>query len=716
MRRLFFSVWGNSMSTGPFAGMEIDWLPLLPPMWLWLLAVLAIAALAVALWRRSYGLLARVLLCVVLAVLLLQPSIRQDQRKSLPDKVLVVVDESTSQKIGKRDEAATAALKHIEESIAAFGADVEPVIVRAPQYSDPRKGEATHIFSLLREQMLSLPLAQLAGTILITDGQVHDAPESAAELGALARLAPIHVVLTGKRDEYDRKVKVVAAPQYGLINQSVSVTVKVEEEGPASVQGAPLELSVWQDGAQQETRMVAAGQDAVFTLPLAHPGQNVFEFRTPVVDGEMTESNNTAPVIVNAVRDRLKVLLVSGVPHMGERAWRNLLKSDPGIDLIHFTILRPPTSIDMTPPNELSLIVFPVDELFNSRINDFDLIIFDKYRQFNLLPPEYFANIRNFIRNGGAFLLAMGSDEIEQSIFQSPLGDTLPVQIAGGSVLSGAYRPTLSEAGKRHPVTADLKGNARWGEWLTQAPVTATRGKTLMTGQGQSPLLVIDEIEKGRTAVVSSDNLWMWAKGGYAAGPYNDLLRNLSHWLMREPELEEDYLKASVKGRTLTVAQRRGERAEAPAVEVTFPSGARQSLTLANEREGWLEASVDAPENGIYVASNGTRKAFVVVGTAQSEEYSDVMTTPDRLQTAVNETRGGVVWYQEHVDFELRRVAKSARTLAGDDWLGLRRSEAYSVTAVASRTVFGNDAFLALALLAVIGVWAFESGRWRRKG
>ena len=703
------------MNTGPFAGMDIDWLPVLPLVWLYLLAALAVVALAVALWRRAYGLLARVVLCIVLAVLLLQPSVRQDQRKSLPDKVLVVVDDSVSQKIGKRDETAAAALKHIESSIAAYGSDVEAVVVRAPQYSDPRKGEATHVFSLLREQMLSLPLAQLAGTILITDGQVHDAPENAAELGALARLAPIHVVLTGKRDEYDRKVTVTSAPQYGLINQSVGVTVKVEEKGPAATVGAPVELSVWQDGVQQETRMVSAGAEASFTLPLAHPGQNVFEFRTPVVDGEMTESNNIAPVIVNAVRDRLKVLLVSGVPHMGERAWRNLLKSDPGIDLIHFTILRPPTSIDTTPPHELSLIVFPVDELFNSRINDFDLIIFDKYRQFNLLPPAYFENIRNFIRNGGAFLLAMGSDDIEASVLQSPLGDTLPVQISGSSVLTGAFRPALSDIGKRHPVTADLAGSTRWGEWLTQTPITATRGKTLMTGQGQSPLLVIDEVDKGRAAVVASDNLWMWAKGGQAAGPYNDLLRNLSHWLMREPELEEDYLKASVTGRTLTVSQRPGDGTAVPSVEVTFPSGEKQSLELTTAREGWVEGTVAAAENGIYVASNGTRKAFVVVGTAQSEEYSDVMTTPDRIKTAVAETKAGIVWYQDHPDFELRRVSKGARTLAGDDWLGLRRSEAYSVTAVSARTIFDNYTFLALALLAIIGVWAFESGRLRRK-
>lgn len=701
------------MQASLFTGMDIDWMPVLSPVWLGVLAVLAVLVIGVALWRRSWGLLARVVLFGVLAVLLLQPSMRRDQRQALPDKVLVVVDDSVSQKIGKRDEAATAALAHIEKSIAAFAPDVETVIVRAPQYSDPRKGEATHLFSFLREQMLSLPLAQLAGTIIITDGQVHDAPDNAAALGALARLAPVHVVLTGRRDEYDRKVTVLAAPQYGLINQTVDVSVTVDEKG-AAASAVPVTLSVWQDGVRQETRDIVPGAPVLFTLSLGHPGQNVFEFRTPVADGEMTAANNIAPVIVNAVRDRLKVLLVSGVPHMGERAWRNLLKSDPGIDLVHFTILRPPTSVDMTPPNELSLIVFPVDELFNSRINDFDLIIFDKYKQFNLLPPQYFANIRTFIRKGGAFLLAMGSDEVESSVFDSALGDTLPVRPSGGAALNGTYRPVVTDVGNRHPVTADLAGRARWGEWLTQTPVSAQRGKTLMTGKDGMPLLVIDEIEKGRTAVVASDNVWMWAKGGQTAGPYGDLLRNVAHWLMKEPELEEDYLKASATGHTLTVARRPGEAKQEQSVEVTFPSGKKQTLALTTARDGWIEGSMTVDENGIYTASRDERKAFVVVGTAQSEEYSDVMTTPARLQETVNKTGGGFIWYQEQPEFSLRRVSKEGK-LAGDNWLGLRRSEAYAVTAVSTRAVFGNELFLLIALLAVAGVWVFESGRWRRK-
>ena len=96
---------------------------------------------------------------------------------------------------------------------------------------------------------------------------------------------------------------------------------------------------------------------------------------------------------INGVRDRLRVLLVSGEPHAGERTWRNLLKSDASVDLVHFTILRPPEKQDGVPVDELSLIAFPTRELFIEKIEDFDLIIFDRYRRRGILPSLYLENI-----------------------------------------------------------------------------------------------------------------------------------------------------------------------------------------------------------------------------------------------------------------------------------------------------------------------------------
>jgi hypothetical protein len=128
-------------------------------------------------------------------------------------------------------------------------------------------------------------------------------------------------------------------------------------------------------------------------VPIPHAGPNIVEIEASPLDGELTPINNRAVVSIDGVRDKLRVLLVSGEPHAGERTWRNLLKSDASVDLVHFTILRPPEKQDGTPINELSLIAFPTRELFQQKIAEFQLIIFDRYARQGVLPLIYFDNI-----------------------------------------------------------------------------------------------------------------------------------------------------------------------------------------------------------------------------------------------------------------------------------------------------------------------------------
>jgi hypothetical protein len=313
-----------------------------------------------------------------------------------------------------------------------------------------------------------------------------------------------------------------------------------------------------------------------------------------------------------------------------------------------------------------------------------------------------------------ALPISLGSDRTAPELFQTALADTLPVTPAGDGALSGAFSPALTDVGMRLPVTADLVRRAKWGEWLTQADIRADRGQTLMQGRDGKPLLVVDQVGEGRVAVVASDNLWLWAKGGRTAGPYNELLRNLSHWLMKEPELEQDYLKAEARGRVITVSQR-DDGTGPRAVAMTAPDGAEESLTLSTPQDGWLVAEVTADQNGIYVFQSGERKAFVVVGTARSEEYNDVLTTPARLTPAVTATGGATVWHEDMGALRLRAVDAGARRLHGDNWIGLRRNEAYDVIAVKARTLVTNPLFLLLAMGGLLLAWLAESGRrWRR--
>lgn len=687
---------------------SFEWAPFLPQAFLLFLAVAALVVAIVAKWKRAPDFYWRGALFLMLVLIVLNPIALNEVRQGLPDKLVVVVDDSASQKIGGRDAATEQALQYIQNSLARTE-NLEPVIIHSGSDAEAASGESTNLFTALRNALATIPLSQVAGTVFITDGQVHDVPEN---LGMLEKLAPFHVLLTGKKDEFDRKVTIVSAPKYGLLNENIRIGVKVEEFGKTSAE--PVTLHVFQDGLKSDETVVVPGEAQEFSFTLNHPGQNVFEFSVAAEKDELTDNNNNAPVIVNGVRDRLKVLLVSGSPHMGERAWRNLLKSDPGIDLVHFTILRSPTSMDMTPSHELSLIVFPVEELFAAKIDDFDLIIFDKYQQYGLMMPYYFSNIENFIRKGGAFLMAMGSDRPEGFIQSTALARALPTEPKGGAnaVMQGAFRPALTDAGKTHAVTADLMrqfDKRLWGEWQTQVDVNQVKGQTLMTGLDGRPLLVLDKVGDGRVAVLSSDNVWLWSKGGASAGPYTELLRNAAHWLMKEPELEEDYIKAEVKGRVITVSQR-DIGTELKQVEMTRPSGEQQIVSLTEKAGIWTSAKIIADQNGIYTFMQGDKKAFAVVGTALNEEFSDVHTTEAKLRPVVDKTGGGIVWFAENPDFGIRQIGAGTSTKGGDDWLGFKKNQAYTVNVVESRDLFPNWLILILVLAGLVWVWWRESG------
>jgi len=688
-----------------------QWSPLLPALPISLLMALAVLILMVARWKRAADFYWRGLLFILLGTLLLNPVIINEVRQPLPDKLVIVVDESASELIGERNKTADKALAYIQQQLKTMP-NVEPVIVRAGLDAVSLKNQNTSLFTALQDNLADIPPGQVAGTILITDGEVHDVPQ---EVKPWEKLAPFHVILTGRRDEFDRKVTIVEAPKYGLLSQDITIKVKVEDIGKPT-DNAPIILEAKQDGKTVSQTTVTAGQEQSYTFRLGHAGQNVFEFSVPVLKGELTGMNNTAPMIVNGVRDRLKVLLVSGKPHIGERAWRDLLKSDPAIDLVHFTILRSPNSFDSTPQNQLALIAFPVDELFEKKIRDFDLIIFDKQgaNHQGLIQPQYFANIANYVKNGGAFLLAMGSDSPEQSLFQTAVSDILPVtpKPPEESILAGTYLPQLTDLGKTHPVTGDLQVNTEkpWGTWLTQVDINQTKGQTLMTGKAGKPLLILDKVGDGRVAVLTSDNIWMWSKGVDGGGPYTELLRHVAHWLMKEPELEEDFIKAEPRGDAITVSERNLTK-EPKSVTLTRPDGKDETISLATQDKGWVSTKVSATQNGIYRFSNGTKTAFAIIGTAVSEEFSDVHTTADKLKPLVDKTGGTIIWFSETPNFSLKSVSGRQSRFGGNDWLGLKENAAYTVKNVESTDLIPNWLFLLVAFGGLLAVWRRESGR-----
>ena len=270
----------------------------------------------------------------------------------------------------------------------------------------------------------------------------------------------MQVLLTGHAADWDRRVVVETAPAFAIVGEAVSLVLRVEDIGAAPAGGGSVPLAISLDGTEPLRFDVPLGQSVTLPVTLQRGGVNVLQITTPDVAGELTDRNNQAIVSINGVRDRLRVLLVSGEPYPGERTWRNLLKSDSAVDLVHFTILRPPEKQDFVPVFELSLIAFPTQELFMEKVDEFDLIIFDRYKRRGILPNHYFDNIARYVRDGGALLIASGDDLAgAESLYRSPLREILPVEPTA-RVIEEGFVPEVSEIGHRHPVTAGLEEHA----------------------------------------------------------------------------------------------------------------------------------------------------------------------------------------------------------------------------------------------------------------
>lgn len=673
--------------------------PFLPWPVLWALAALAAVMLAVALWRGLSGWWLRGLSVAVLLVALANPALQEEDRAPLSDIVIAVVDESASQRIGNRPAQSEAALEAVEAEVAAL----ENTELRVVRLADAPEDGGTQLMTALSEALAEEPRARVAGAILITDGQAHDLPL------APQMPAPLHVLLTGEESDWDRRLVVKNAPAFAILGEPFTLTLRVEDQGavPASA-GTTADLSIAVDGGDPETYSVPVGEDLELPVTLPHGGMNVLQFQVATADGEITDRNNAAVVQINGVRDRLRVLLVSGEPHAGERVWRNLLKSDASVDLVHFTILRPPEKQDGIPVSELSLIAFPTRELFVEKIEEFDLIIFDRYRLRGILPTSYLENVRDYVKNGGTVLVAAGPEfGTADSLWRSPLAEILPVE-ATSRVIEGGFTPTLTELGRRHPVTEGLEEQAPeggWGRWFRQIEISARGGQTVMNGAGGRPLLVLDRVEEGRVAVLASDHIWLWGRGYEGGGPQLELLRRLAHWMMKEPDLEEEALTASAEGQTLTITRR--TIGDPPGdVTITAPDGTTTALPLPEVSPGRYSAEWEAPEMGLYRLEQGEQKAVIAVGPSAPKEFEETIASADKLTPVLEPTGGGVLRLEDGA-LDVRSV-REGRVAAGRGWIGITPRGAYLTQDIRVAALLPGWLYLALAALLALAAWLRE--------
>jgi hypothetical protein len=682
----------------------ISFSPLVPAYIVWAAVAVALALSLLLVFARTRAALLRAIALALFVLALANPSITREDREPLTSVAAVIVDKSPSQDFGERQQQTEAVRAALAERLGRI-AGLEVRFVEAGQADGETDG--TRLFTALYSALSDVPSDRVAGAILITDGRVHDVPSDVAALGFAA---PVHALVTGHKDERDRRVVLVTAPRFGIVGQTQTITFRIEDQSAAA---GPAQVTVRRDGEPIETRTVRVGANSNVTVPIPHAGANIIEIEASALDGELTLVNNRAVVSIDGVRDKLRVLLVSGEPHAGERTWRNLLKSDASVDLVHFTILRPPEKQDGTPINELSLIAFPTRELFQQKINEFQLIIFDRYARQGVLPIIYFDNIARYVRQGGAVLVAAGPDYASAtSIWRTPLDVILPAE-PNGRTSDGAFLPRLTDLGKRHPVTRGLEGAGEdpphWSRWFRLVDSRVAKGTTVMQGPDNKPLLLLSREGEGRVALLLSDHIWLWARGYEGGGPHIDLLRRLSHWLMKQPDLEEEALRLIVRGRDLTV-QRQTMSDTVSDVTLTTPSGKTRTVTLSPAEPGVWRTTIEANELGLWRASDGTLNALANVGPANPREFTEVTSTTEVLAPLANATGGDAVRVERGSGVHLPRIVavRSSDTYHGDDWLGLRTREASVVRGIGVLPVFAGLIGLLLLVGALAATWMRE--------
>ncbi|MGD9649463.1 MAG: hypothetical protein AB7U41_01610, partial [Dongiaceae bacterium] len=645
--------------------------PLFSQSFLGVIAVFLLLIAALRLLASKRGRWARILVIAAFFLILLNPVLLSQQKQIKPDTVFIVRDQSPSNNLSERGDQTEAAVSRLLEQARQFP-NLEIKLIESAAGN-----QGTRLFSNLERAMADVPPSQRSAVIIVSDGQVHDAPANFAD-GHL----PLHLVLTGSPDEFDARLSIVEAEGYGLAGKTQKIKLRADIDGPAShSQALPLEIR--SNGVLLDKQILNPGEITEISLPIAHAGANLFELALNELPGELSGINNRRIVTIHGVHDRLRVLLISGEPHLGTRIWRNFLKSDPAVDLVHFTILRPPEKQDATPTEELSLIAFPIKELFEEKLNEFNLVIFDRFRRLGVIPSEYLVNIKQYVEKGGALLEVAGPAFASPlTLFDSPLGSLLPGQPTG-KISQSPFIAQPTEAGLRHPITAELsgidaEGRAHWGPWLRLVEAKSRSGVTLLSTDQNQPVLLLDRVGQGRVAQLFSDQLWLWARGYKDGGPHGELLRRLVHWLMKEPELEEESILARADGHFITI-ERRSLKDEASSVSVKSPSGETARFDLEALGRGLARATIEGGENGVYEISDQSLTTLVAIGGADALEMGEIIATPKRLENLAQNTGGSIHWWKEYPNLSLRRTSAS-RSASGSDWIGLpRREEASSI-------------------------------------
>ncbi len=644
----------------------------------------------------------RIILLSAFTLLIVNPYTNREKTSYYNDIVLLVSDYTLSISETNKTENILSVQKKIIDQLAEFSnLELKKLEIENKISQQEDENSGTFIINRIKEEINEVNKKRMASIIVITDGQTFEKPKALDELKGI----PLHFIIVGKKNEKDRVVITENVPDYAVVGKNINFILKIK----SWKEDKKAKVTIRLDGVVVLEKNFVPNIAHNIEIPIEHSGENILEIKVDNNIEEITFSNNDIIKSINGIHERLRVMLISGQPNMGLRTWRNILNSDPAIELVHFTILRPPSKRDLTPVKELSLIPFPTQELFAADLSKFSLIIFDQYSLQGVLPEKYLNNIAQFVSEGGALLDIAGVEHANQSsINNSAISSILPSK-SKGEVSENPFIPKLTETGKKHPITNSLRlndGDEKWGKWFRHIKAEKLFGKTLMQNNN-FPIMIISDAGEGRVAQILSDQSWIWIKSSENKGPLIGLLRNTIHWLLKTPELEENFLKFSKKNKLVTINLNTLKSQNVPA-KIYYPSKETTDILLKNNKKGLMTGVFETQERGRHkISYDGIEKFFYPINHDISELKNVVSSDKKLKEIAALNSNVSINWTIDKIP-KLAKIYND-NIFFGKNWIGLIEKKMEKKNSYSKQSLFEWFIFLPIIIILYLFVWYRES-------
>lgn len=627
--------------------------PEVPEGVLWAMALLAAAFTLNAARNRMEGAWLRAGAAGVAAVYLANPQIVSEDYQNLSTETLILVDVSDSQNLDGRDILTQETLVQLEQNLNDLG--VEPTIV---EFGDDAVA-GTHIWDTIQSSLSTIPADQLGAIFILTDGEIHDLQTVMDRLNVDA---PVHGLISGQDEEQDFRITIDRAPRYSDVDEALNIDYRILNDHTLVPGDYTANVVIRNNGeviANQTLNDI--GSVNTIQLPNLQRGDNnieiilegIYRGNAPdenILQDDVSSQNNHITTTIEGIGESVNVLLISGAPNQGTRHFREILSADPDVNFVHFAFLRPPALEDDTPLRYFATTAFPVHEVLNENIEDYDAIIFENYTYNGVIPPSYFNNIVEFVENGGSLYIS-GSESFaaDNGLGATSLVDILPLR-PNGSTIEESFVPQISELGERYPLSRNLEytiPQEQWGSWYSIASSTAQGESTvLLQDNDGNPLLATREYGEGRIAVLASDQNVVWDRlqNGRGGGPAETLTNNVLEWLMFNETMDEENIRLIHDGDQIIV-ELQTISDDPESVTVTSPSGNTIQVTPEDYAPGLRRAFIAADELGVYSVERAGENqdfAFAEIGFSDPLEMRRVISTPEFIQPLADAT-GGVV-------------------------------------------------------------------------